>query len=83
MSSIKKTVAKDSCNWAISGGAPSNETNIKINKEIANARVFIKNPVIIFITSDIFYMIIYRKSTVILLLLVTYSFKLYSEWVYR
>lgn len=36
MSSIKKTVAKDSCNWAISGGAPSNETNIKINKEIVS-----------------------------------------------
>ena len=32
---MKKIVAKDSCNWAINGGRPSNETNIKITPEIA------------------------------------------------
>ena len=34
MTTIKKAVAKDSCNWAINGGK-SNETNIKISSGIA------------------------------------------------
>ena len=61
MRTIKKKVAKDSCNWAINGGKGSNETNLKISPDIA--RLFGVNPDTFSGTTDVeFY--IYKEDFV-------------------